>query len=168
MKAIIYTRYGSPDVLQFRDVPAPTPGDDEVLVKVHAASVNPLDFHHMRGDVRLITGLRGPKHNVLGCDIAGRVEAVGAQVMQFRPGDDVFGVRGLAGGGFAEYACAKENKLARKPSNIAFEDAAAVPIAAVTALQGLRDKGRIRAGERVRGTDRQIIRRRGNRRLQHE
>jgi NADPH:quinone reductase-like Zn-dependent oxidoreductase len=149
MKAIVYTQYGPPDVLQFKDVPKPAPADDEVLIKLCAASVNPLDFHHMRGHVRLITGARKPKHTVLGCDIAGRVEEVGRNVKQFQPGDEVFGVRGFGGGGFAEYVCTTENKLALKPANISFEAAAAVPIAAITALQGLRDKGRIRPGQKV-------------------
>jgi len=149
MKAIVYTRYGPPDVLRIEDVPAPTPREDEVLVKVYAASLNPLDFHHMRGHVRLITGMAGPRRSVLGCDIAGRVEAVGGRVTQFRPGDDVLGVKGLSGGGFAEYTCASEKKVALKPANISFEEAAAVPIAGVTALQGLRDKGHIQPGHKV-------------------
>ena len=151
MKAIVRTRYGAPDALQFTDVEKPAPKDNEVLIRVYAASVNPLDLFHMRGAplFRLIPGLRTPKHEVLGCDIAGRVEAVGGHVKQFQPGDEVFGVTGFAGGGFAEYVCAIENKLALKPANSSFEDAAAVPIAAITALQGLRDKGRIQPGQRV-------------------
>lgn len=149
MKAVVYTQYGSPDVLQFKDVPEPAPADGEVLIKLCAASVNPLDFHHMRGHVRLISGARKPKHTILGCDIAGRVEAAGKDVKRFRRGDEVFGVAGFGGGGFAEYVCATENKLALKPPNISFEAAAAVPIAAITALQGLRDKGRIQPGQKV-------------------
>jgi len=151
MKAILHTQYGPPEVLHFTDVSIPTPKDDEVLIKLYAASVNPLDLFSMRGApmIRLIPGLRTPKHQILGCDIAGRVEAVGRQVKQFQPGDEVFGVTGFAGGGFAEYACAIENKLARKPANSSFEDAAAVPIAAITALQGLRDRGRIQRGHKV-------------------
>ena len=149
MKAIVYTRYGPPDVLRIEDVPAPTPRKDEVLIKVYAASLNPLDFHHMRGHVRLITGVAGPRRNVLGCDIAGQVEAVGSRVTQLRPGDDVFGVKGLSGGGFAEYTCAREKRLALKPANISFEEAAAIPIAGVTAFQGLRDKGHIQADQKV-------------------
>ncbi|MGO9896102.1 MAG: NAD(P)-dependent alcohol dehydrogenase [Bryobacteraceae bacterium] len=152
MKAIVTTQYGPPDVLQFKEIATPTPADDEVLIKVYAASVNPLDLYGMRGGpwlVRLMTGRLKPKHKVLGCDIAGRVEAVGRHVKQFQPGDEVFGVRGFAGGGFAEYVCAIEDKLALKPANISFEDAAAVPIAAITALQGLRDKGRIQRGQKV-------------------
>jgi len=138
-------------VLQFTDVEKPTPQDNEVLIKLYAASVNPVDLFNMRGAplIRLIPGLRTPKHQVLGCDIAGRVEAIGTLVKQFQPGDEVFGVTGFAGGGFAEYACALEDKLALKPANSSFEDAAAVPIAAITALQGLRDKGRIQPGHKV-------------------
>src|SRR5712664_2708397 len=151
MKAIVHTQYGPPDVLQFTEVAKPTPKDDEVLIKLYAAAVNPLDLFHMRGVpiIRLLPGLRTPKQQVLGCDIAGRVEAVGTQVKQFQPRDEVFGVTGLAGGGFAEYACAREDKLALKPASSSFEDAAAVPIAAITALQGLRDKGRIQRGHKV-------------------
>jgi NADPH:quinone reductase-like Zn-dependent oxidoreductase len=151
MKAIVRTQYGPPDVLQFTEVAKPTPTADEVLIALYAASVNPLDLFSMRGApiIRLIPGLRTPKQQVLGCDIAGRVEAVGRQVKQFQPGDEVFGVTGFAGGGFAEYACAREDKLALKPANSSFEDAAAVPIAAITALQGLRDKGRIQQGHKV-------------------
>lgn len=151
MKAIVHTKYGPPDVLQFKEIAIPTPADDEVLIKLYAASVNPLDLFSMRGAplIRLIPGLRTPKHQVLGCDVAGRVEAIGRQVKQFQPGDEVFGVTGFAGGGFAEYVCAPEKKLALKPANISFDDAAAVPVAAITALQGLRDKGRIRRGRKV-------------------
>jgi NADPH:quinone reductase-like Zn-dependent oxidoreductase len=151
MKAIVRTQYGPPDVLQFTEVEKPSPKDNEVLIKLYAASVNPLDLFHMRGAplIRLIPGLRTPKHQVLGCDIAGRVEAIGGHVKQFQPGDEVFGVTGFAGGGFAEYVCAPEDKLALKPANLSFEDAAAVPIAAITALQGLRDKGRIQPGQKV-------------------
>ncbi len=151
MKAIVRTQYGTPDVLQFTDVEKPTPKDNEVLIKLYAASVNPLDLFHLRGAPwnRHISGLRTPKQAVIGCDIAGRVESVGRDVKQFQSGDAVFGVTGFAGGGFAEYACAPEAKLARKPANLSFEDAAAVPIAAVTALQALRDKGRIQPGQKV-------------------
>lgn len=151
MKAIVYTRYGPPDVLQFREVEKPEPADDEVLVKVHAASVNPFDWHLMRGEpfpVRLaIGGLLAPKRTILGSDIAGRVEAIGKRIGELRPGDEVFGGVGL--GGFAEYVCVSETKLVLKPANLSFEQAAAVPIAAITALQGLRDKGRIEAGKKV-------------------
>jgi NADPH:quinone reductase-like Zn-dependent oxidoreductase len=151
MKAIVRTQYGPPDVLQFTEVEKPTPKDNEVLIKLYAASVNPLDLFSLRGAplIGLIPGLRTPKCQVLGCDIAGRVEAIGGHVKQFHPGDEVFGVTGFAGGGFAEYVCAIEDKLALKPANSSFDDAAAVPIAAITALQGLRDKGRIQPGHKV-------------------
>src|SRR3989441_6577423 len=130
MKAIVCTQYGSPDVLQLKEVEKPAPKDDEVLVTIHAASANPLDWHLMRGApflARLDGGLRKPKDPRLGVDIAGRVEAVGNDVTQFKPGDEVFGV---CAGGFAEYACAHENRLVLKPANISFEEAAAVPVAA--------------------------------------
>ena len=150
MKAIVYTQYGSPDVLQFTEVAKPTPADDEVLIKVRAASVNPLDWRLMRGKplfVRLMTGgLRKPKITRPGVDVAGQVEAVGRNVTQFKPGDDVFGG---CRGAFAEYVCVIEDKLALKPANISFEDAAAVPVAALSALQALRDKGRIQRGHNV-------------------
>src|SRR5256886_4301389 len=145
MKAIVRTRYGPPDVLQFTEVEKPTPKDNEVLIKLRAASVNPLDLFTMRGAplIRLIPGLRTPKDKRIGVDVAGQVEAVGRKVTRFKPGDEVFGV---CRGAFAEYACATEDKLARKPANISFEEAAAVPVAAVTVLQGLRGKGRIQRG----------------------
>ncbi len=150
MKAIVHTQYGPPDVLQFKEVAKPAPADDEVLIRIYAASVNPLDRFVMRGAplIRLFPGLRTPKHKGLGADIAGRVEAIGRHAKQFQPGDEVFGVAKGAGG-FAEYVCAIEDKLAPKPANISFEDAAAVPVAAITALQGLRDKGRIQPGQKV-------------------
>jgi NADPH:quinone reductase-like Zn-dependent oxidoreductase len=150
MKAIVYTQYGPPDVLQFKEVATPTPADDEVLLKLYAASVNPLDWHFMRGEplfIRLVIGgLRKPKVTRLGVDVAGQVEAVGRKVTQFKLGDEVFGA---CRGAFAEYVCASEDKLALKPANISFEDAAAVPVAAISALQGLRDKGRIQRGHKV-------------------
>jgi NADPH:quinone reductase-like Zn-dependent oxidoreductase len=150
MKAIICTRYGPPDVLQFQEIAKPTPADNEVLINLHAASVNPVDLHLMRGTpffLRLmIGGLRAPKRKVPGHDIAGRVEAVGRNVTQFKPGDDVFGA---CRGAFAEYVCAMEDKLALKPANSSFEDAASLPVAAITVLQGLRDKGRIQPGQKV-------------------
>jgi NADPH:quinone reductase-like Zn-dependent oxidoreductase len=151
MKAIVRTRYGSPDVLQFAEVATPTPEGNEVLIKLCAASVNPLDLFLMKGAPwnRAIPGLRTPKHKVLGCDIAGRVEAVGRNVRQFQLGDEVFGVTGFEGKGFAEYVCAVAEKLGPKPANLSFEEAAAVPIAAITALQGLRDQGRIQPGQKV-------------------
>jgi NADPH:quinone reductase-like Zn-dependent oxidoreductase len=150
MKAIVYTKYGSPDVLQLKEVAKPTPNDSQVLVKVHAASANALDWRPFTLTpilVRLVRGgLLKPKNTSLGADIAGRVEVVGRNVKQFQPGDEVFGV---APGAFAEYACAAENKLALKPANLSFEAAAAVPVAAFTALQGLRDKGRVQPGQKV-------------------
>ncbi len=150
MKAVVYTKYGSPDVLQVKDVEKPAPKDNEVLIKIHAASVNAYDWHFLTADIFLIRfmggGLLKPKYTRLGADIAGRVEAVGKNVRQFRPGDEVYG---MARGGFAEYACALEDALALKPSNLSFEEAAAVPMAGVTALQGLRDEGQIQAGQKV-------------------
>jgi NADPH:quinone reductase-like Zn-dependent oxidoreductase len=135
-------------VLQYAEVAKPIPKNNEVLILVCAASVNPVDLYRMRG-APLIRLVSTPKQKILGCDIAGRVEAVGKNVRQFRAGDEVFGVTGLEGGGFAEFACAIEDRVALMPSNISFEAAAAVPIAAVTALQGLRDKGRIQRGQKV-------------------
>jgi NADPH:quinone reductase-like Zn-dependent oxidoreductase len=151
MKAVVYHKYGSPDVLELREVEKPTPNDDEVLIKVHAASVNAGDWHLLRGKPFLIRlmgyGLLTPKHNILGSDIAGRVEAIGTNVTRFKPGDEVMGV--VSTGSFAEYVCAPENALVSKPAGMTFEDAAAVPTAALTALQGLRDRGRIQAGQKV-------------------
>ena len=154
MKAIVCTKYGPPDVLELKEVERPTPKDNEVLVKIHAASVNPADWHILRGKPFLLRlmgfGLLKPKNEIPGCDIAGRVEAVGRNVKQFQPGDEVFGDLAQFGlGAFAENVCAPENALALKPANISFEEAAAVPMAAVTALQGLRDKGKIQAGQKV-------------------
>jgi len=153
MKAIVCTKYGPPDVLQLKEVEKPSPKDDEVLIKVHAASANAADWHLLRGDpflVRLDSGLLKPKNKILGADIAGRVEAVGRNVKQFKPGDEVFGDISACGlGGFAEYVCARENALVLKPPSMTFEQAAAVPMAAVTALQGLRDKGQIQPGQKV-------------------
>jgi NADPH:quinone reductase-like Zn-dependent oxidoreductase len=148
MKAIVWTQYGPPEVLQFKEVAKPAPKDNEVLVKVQAASVNTLDLA-MRGPflARIITGgLLKPKDQRLGVDLAGRIEAVGSTVTQFQPGDEVFG-RGL--GAFAEYACAREDAVVLKPANLSFEAAAAVPVAALTALQGLRDTGQIQPGQKV-------------------
>jgi NADPH:quinone reductase-like Zn-dependent oxidoreductase len=137
MKAIVHTQYGSPDVLQFTEVVKPTPKDNEVLIRVRAASVNPADRYMMRGVplISRIPGLRTPKDKRMGADLAGQVEAVGRNVTQFKAGDEVFGV---ARGALAEYVCALEDKLALKPANSSFEDAAALPIAAITALQGFR------------------------------
>jgi NADPH:quinone reductase-like Zn-dependent oxidoreductase len=154
MKAIIYTRYGPPDVLQLIEVEKPTPKEDEVLVQIHAASVNAYDWHLLCADIFLVRlmggGLLKPKNTRLGADIAGRVEAVGRNVKQFRPGDEVFGdIAAWGNGGFAEYASVPEIALALKPANLSFEEAAAVPMAAVTALQGLRDQGQIQPGQKV-------------------
>lgn len=153
MKAVVYTEYGSPDVLRMEEIEGPVPKDDEVLVKVYAASVNSADWHYLRGDpsfMRLGIGLLKPKQHILGSDIAGRVEAVGSSVRQFKPGNEVFGDISSCGmGGFAEYACAHEDALMLKPSGVSFEEAAAVPMASVTALHGLRDQGGIQAGQKV-------------------
>ena len=149
MKAAIYTRYGPPDVLQIRDVEKPVPKDNEVLIEVRAASVNPFDWHLMRGTpyiVRIMAGLLKPKVTRLGVDVAGQVEAVGRNVTQFKPGDKVFGA---CRGAFAEYACTSESALVMKPDNVTFEQAASVPVAAFTALQGLRDKGHLQPGQKV-------------------
>jgi NADPH:quinone reductase-like Zn-dependent oxidoreductase len=153
MKAIAYTEYGSPDVLELIEIAKPTPKDDEVLIKVHAASVNSGDLHLLRADpflTRLYSGLLKPKYKILGADIAGQVEEVGKNVKQFKPGDEVFGdLSACSWGGFAEYVCARENALVLKPAKISYEAAAAVPMAAVTALQGLRGKGKIQSGQKV-------------------
>jgi NADPH:quinone reductase-like Zn-dependent oxidoreductase len=154
MKAIVFYNYGSPDVLKLEEVEKPTPKDDEVLIKVHAASVNALDWRNIRADpflVRITTGLLKPKNKMLGLDIAGRVEAVGGNVKQFQPGDEIFGELFESGlGAFAEYKCMpEEGTLAIKPANLTFEEAAAVPAAAITALQGLRDQGQIQSGQKV-------------------
>ena len=159
MNAIIYTQLGPPEVLQLKEVAKPLPKEDQVLVKVQAASVNALDYRRFSSQlegsnipvsVRLMDGVFLKAVNtVLGADIAGRVEAVGAAVKQFQPGDEVFGVAAGSRGGFAEFACAAENNLAPKPAKLSFEAAAAVPVAALTALQGLRDKGRLQPGQKV-------------------
>ncbi len=154
MKAIVGTEYGSPDVLQVQEVATPTPQDGEVLVKVHAVSVNAADLHLLSGKPFLMRlmgyGLLKPKNTILGAAIAGRVEAVGGGVKQFQPGDEVFGdLSGSGWGGFAEYVCVSADALVLKPANMTFEQAAAVPLAAVTALQGLRDKGHIQTGQKV-------------------
>ncbi len=172
MKAIVYTQYGSPDVLQLKEVEKPVPKDGEILVKIYAASANPLDWHLMRGApflARLEGGLRKPKDPRLGADIAGRVEAVGNNVTQFEVGDEVFGAWT---GSFAEYAAVPENRVALKPTKSSFEEAAAIPVAAITALQGLR--GAKGSGERciwwcgyVCGADRQVVRDRSHGRVQH-
>jgi NADPH:quinone reductase-like Zn-dependent oxidoreductase len=150
MKAVAYDRYGSPDVLEVREIARPVVTDDGVLVRIHAASVNPVDWHAMTGTpylVRLSAGLRRPKSEVLGVDFAGTVEEVGSNVAQFQPGDEVFGARN---GSFAEYVCVREERaVVHKPAGVTFEQAAAVPVAAISALQGLRDKGHIQPGQRV-------------------
>jgi NADPH:quinone reductase-like Zn-dependent oxidoreductase len=153
MKAIVYTEYGPPDVLQLKEVEKPTPKDDEVLVKVHAASVNHTDWYLVTGEpfvARLWSGLLEPKNQIPGGDIAGRVEAVAVNVKQFQPGYDVYGDNAACGwGAFAEYVCVPENELVLKPASITFEEAAAVPQAAVSALQALRDEGQIQPGQKV-------------------
>jgi NADPH:quinone reductase-like Zn-dependent oxidoreductase len=155
MKAIICTKYGSPDVLQLQEVPKPAPRDDEVLIKIHAVSINARDWRFMRAKpffVRLMPGsLSHPKNKVLGVDFAGQVEVTSSKVEQFKPGDEVFGYMPTASGRgtFAEYVCAKENLVAYKPTNLTYAQAAAVPLAAMTALQGLRDNGNIQPGQRV-------------------
>jgi len=149
MRAIFYREYGSPDVLQLGEIAQPIAADNEVLIKVCAASVNPLDWHFMRGEpkfLRLMTGLFKPKDTRLGVDAAGLVEAVGRNVTQFKAGDEVFGA---CRGAFAEYVCVTEDQMALKPANLLLEQAAAVAVAAITALQGLRDKGRIQPGYKV-------------------
>lgn len=150
MKAIVRTKYGPPDILKLQEVDKPDPSDNQVLVEVHAASVNPLDWHLLRGEPFLIRlmgfGLLKPKHPILGADLSGRVEAVGKNVTQFKAGDEVFGT---SIGGFAEYACVSQDNLVVKPTAMTFEQAAAVPVAAITALQALRDHGRLQSGQHV-------------------
>ncbi|HEY2712772.1 MAG TPA: NAD(P)-dependent alcohol dehydrogenase [Chthoniobacterales bacterium] len=147
MKAIRYCEYGSPEVVRFDDVEKPVPTDNQVLIKVRAASLNALDVYLIRDSWlgRLFFGLRKPRNTRLGRDVAGQVEAVGKNVTQFKPGDEVFGI---CGGSLAEYACASERGLAMKPTNISFEQAASLPLAGLTALQGLRE-GKIQSGQRV-------------------
>ena len=153
MKAIVHTEYGSPDLLRFEDVEKPTPKDDEVLIKIHAASLNAYDWHLLTADifpVRFATGLFKPKSTQIGADISGVIEAVGKNVKQFKAGDEVFGdLASSGGGGFAEYVTAPESYLALNPTNLSFEEAAAIPMAAITALQGLRDEGKIQSGQKV-------------------
>ncbi len=151
MKAIVQRKFGSPDVLELREIEKPVPGDDQVLVKIAAASLNAYDWRHVRADPFLLRlmggGLLKPKHPVLGADMAGTVEAVGKNVTQFQAGDEVFGEGHY--GGLAEYACADQHCFVLKPANLSFEEAAAAPMAALTALQGLRDKGEIRERQKV-------------------
>jgi NADPH:quinone reductase-like Zn-dependent oxidoreductase len=149
MKALVYRRYGGPEVLAVADVPRPEPREHEVLLRIHAASINAADRVLLRGKpflVRLGMGFLRPRHPILGFDVAGQVEAVGNRVTQFRPGDDVFGASNF--GGFAEFACVNEERLVPKPAGVSFEDAAATPTAGYTALQGLR-KGRIAIGQNL-------------------
>lgn len=153
MQAMVYTRYGSPDVLELREVAMPAPKPDEVLIKVHAASVNAADWHLLRGEpflIRLSEGLRQPKHQILGADVAGEVVAVGSDVTHIKPGQAVFGDLSASGfGAFAEYVAVPANQVLHKLDNISYAHAAAVPLAAVTALQALRTKARVQPGEHV-------------------
>lgn len=154
MKAVVYHEYGSPEVLELKEVETPTPKDNEVLIKVHVTSVNSWDWDLLRGKpfiVRLVGGgISKPKINILGCDIAGTVEAIGKKVTQFKVGDEVFGdLSGGNWGGFADYVCAREKELSLKPTGINFEQAASLPQAAVMALQGVRDYGKVKAGQKV-------------------
>jgi NADPH:quinone reductase-like Zn-dependent oxidoreductase len=149
MKAIVYHEYGQADVVKCEEIEKPLPKDDEVLIRVRAASVNPLDWRLMAGKpplLRLFFGLRKPRSGRPGVDVAGGVEAVGSKVTQFKPGDEVFG---SCRGAFAEYACSGESKIAMKPDNVTFEQAASINVAGLTALQGLRDKGKIQPGSKV-------------------
>jgi NADPH:quinone reductase-like Zn-dependent oxidoreductase len=151
MRAVVYTNYGPPDVLEVKDIKKPEPNDDQVLVKVHAAAVNPYDWHFIRGTPYMMRmmmgGLRKPKDPRIGVDYAGTVEAVGKNVTRFKPGDEVFGNRT---GAFADYLCARADRaIALKPANITFEQAAGVPVAGLTALQGLRDHGKVQPGQKV-------------------
>jgi NADPH:quinone reductase-like Zn-dependent oxidoreductase len=152
MKAIVYTKYGSPDVLHLEEVAKPAPKDNEVLVKIYAAAITPGDLIVMKGALvtRVLSGLFEPKYQIPGKEMAGRVEAVGANVTQFKPGDEVFGNLYVCGlGAFAEYVCVSEDAIVLKPANISFEEAAAVAESAVVALQGLRDHGKIKSGQKV-------------------
>ena len=151
MKAIVYTKYGPPDVLRLKEVERPTPTDDEVLIKVQAVSVNRSDWEILTGTplYARVGGLLRPRHQILGSDIAGRVEMAGRNIRRFQPGDEVFGDILGRMGGFAEYVCARERALALKPASMTFEEAAAIPQAAVIALQGVRDKGQVKPGQKV-------------------
>ena len=152
MKAIVYTKYGTSEVLELKEVDKSIPKDDEVLIKVYAVSINDWDWQLLQGIPfinRLINGLLKPKKKILGSDIAGRIEAVGKNVEQFQLGDEVFGDLSGDWGGFAEYVCARENTLALKPADMTFNEAAAIPQAAMLAIQGLRDKGQIRSGQKL-------------------
>jgi len=153
MKAIVNMVYGSPDVLEYVSVEKPAPTDDELLIKIHAAGVNAADWRLLRADpflARIEMGLFKPKNKILGADVAGVVESVGKNVTKFKVGDTVFGdLSGYNWGSFAEYVCATENVIAHKPKNLSFEQAAAVPLAAITALQAIRDKGQVQANHKV-------------------
>ncbi len=151
MKAFVYTKYGPPEVLQLKEVAKPTPKDDEVLIKVRAVSVNRSDWEGLRGKplYARLGGLLRPRQQILGSDIAGRVEMAGRNIRRFRPGDEVFGDILPRLGGFAEYVCARESALALKPASMTFEEAAAIPQAAVIALQGIRDKAQVQPGQKV-------------------
>jgi NADPH:quinone reductase-like Zn-dependent oxidoreductase len=151
MKAIVFTKYGAPDVLELKEIDKPIPKGDEVLIKVYAVSINDWDLGLLQGDLinRLINGLFKPKIKILGSDIAGRIEAVGKNVKKFQPGDEVYGDLSGSWGGFAEYVCGRENALALKPVSMSFEEAAAIPQAAMLAIQGLRDKGQIHSGQKL-------------------
>jgi NADPH:quinone reductase-like Zn-dependent oxidoreductase len=151
LKAIVYTKYGGPEVLQTKEIEKPYPKDDEVLVKVYAASINDWDDGLLHGDFvnRLLNGLLKPKRQILGSDIAGRIEAVGKNVKQFKTGDEVYGDLSGRWGGFAEYTCAPEKALALKPASMSFDEAAAIPQAAMLAVQGLLDRGKIKPGQKL-------------------
>ncbi len=151
MKAVVHHDYGSPEVLKLEEVAKPTPTDDEVLIKVHAVSINGSDWEGLTGRplYARLGGLRRPNYKILGSDIAGRVEAAGKNVRQFQPGEDVFGEMPLYRGGFAEYVCVPEEALIKKPASITFEEAAAIPQGAVIALQGIRNKGQVQPGQHV-------------------
>ena len=151
MKAIVYTKYGTPDVLELKEIDKPIPKDNEVLMKVHAVSLNDWDLGLLEGDFvnRMLNGLRKPKIQILGSDVAGQVETVGKNVKKFQPGDHVYGDLSGRWGGFAEYVCAGENALAIKPAGMTFEQAAAIPQAAMLAVQGLLDKGKLQSGQKL-------------------
>jgi NADPH:quinone reductase-like Zn-dependent oxidoreductase len=151
MKAIVFTKYGTIDVLELKEIDKPIPKEDEVLIKVYAVSINDWDLGLLQGDFinRLLNGLLRPKIKIPGSDIAGRIEAAGKNVKKFQPGDEVYGDLSGRWGGFAEYVCARENALALKPASMSFEEAAAIPQAAMLALQGLRDKGQIQSGQKL-------------------
>jgi NADPH:quinone reductase-like Zn-dependent oxidoreductase len=151
LKAIVYTKYGDPGGLQIKEAKKPTPKDDEVLVKVYAASINDWDMGLLKGDFinRLLNGLFKPRRKILGSDIAGRIEAIGNNVKKFHPGDEVYGDLSGKWGGFAEYVCSHERSLALKPASMSFVDAAAIPQAAMLAVQGLIDKGKIQKGQKL-------------------